>query len=44
LRACRVTPTDETTRNLCFIGYLAKRKNQLYLLRMLTSLPGNYRL
>jgi glycosyltransferase involved in cell wall biosynthesis len=44
LRACRVRPTDETTRNLCFIGYLAKRKNQLYLLRMLTSLPGNYRL
>jgi len=44
LRTCRVSATDETTRNLCFIGYLAERKNQLYLLRMLTSLPGNYRL
>lgn len=44
LRTCRVAATDGRTRNLCFIGYLAERKNQLYLLRMLTSLPSNYRL
>jgi glycosyltransferase involved in cell wall biosynthesis len=44
LRRCGVAATDEKARTLCFIGYLAERKNQLYLLRMLTSLPSNYRL
>ncbi len=44
LRQCRITAPGAGTRTLCFIGYLAARKNQLYLLRMLTCLPATYRL
>jgi 1,2-diacylglycerol 3-alpha-glucosyltransferase len=44
LAACRIPPIDGDKRTLCFIGYLAQRKNQMYLLRMLALLPATYRL
>jgi 1,2-diacylglycerol 3-alpha-glucosyltransferase len=41
--ACPNTDTSSPKKTLTFIGYLSERKNQLYLLKALTHLPG-YRL
>jgi 1,2-diacylglycerol 3-alpha-glucosyltransferase len=43
-RSCPVADMDSSIRNLCFIGFLSQRKNQLYLLQALEHLPANYRL
>jgi len=43
-RCCRNADVTGAARNLCFIGFLSDRKNQLYLLRMLEHLPKTYRL
>ena len=43
-RSCPFADAASKVRNLCFIGYLSERKNQLYLLKVLEHLPANYRL
>jgi glycosyltransferase involved in cell wall biosynthesis len=43
-RACPFADANSKVRNLCFIGFLSDRKNQLYLLKVLEHLPANYRL
>ena len=42
----RCTPADMTSseRNLTFVGHLSDRKNQVYLIRVASRLPSNYRL
>jgi len=43
-RTGRFADMDGRARNLCFIGFLSERKNQMYLLEMLAHLPPDYRL
>ena len=43
-RACPTADANSKVRNLCFIGFLSDRKNQLYLMKVLEHLPSNYRL
>jgi glycosyltransferase involved in cell wall biosynthesis len=43
-RCCPTADANSKVRNLCFIGFLSDRKNQLYLLKVLEHLPANYRL
>ena len=44
LAKCRIARMDGEARTLCFVGYLAERKNQMYLLRALALLPRTWRL
>jgi glycosyltransferase involved in cell wall biosynthesis len=43
-RSCPFADANGEIRNLCFIGFLSDRKNQLYLLKVIEHLPANYRL
>jgi glycosyltransferase involved in cell wall biosynthesis len=43
-RQCRPALTAGPVYNLCFVGFLSERKNQMYLLEMMKHLPRNYRL
>ena len=43
-RSCPVADMARGERNLCFIGFLSERKNQLFLLKALEHLPASYRL
>jgi len=43
-RQCRFADLAGAERNLCFVGYLSERKNQLYLVEMLRHLPPEFRL
>lgn len=39
---CRLPKLDEKQKQLTFVGYLSKRKNQKYLLRVMEFLPDNF--
>jgi glycosyltransferase involved in cell wall biosynthesis len=43
-RACRLADIREKEKQLTFVGYLSKRKNQKYLLRVMKYLPSNFTL
>ena len=42
--SCQIANNDAEIKTLAFIGFLNKRKNQSYLLRVLRELPENYKL
>lgn len=42
--SCQAADLSNKTRDICFVGYLTERKNQLYLLDVLKHLPAHYRL
>ncbi len=41
---CRSADVTQSTKILSFIGFITRRKNQAYLIEMLSHLPANYRL
>lgn len=43
-KKCEVADIDSKEKYLCFIGYITDRKNQKYLLDVLTYLPKNYKI
>ena len=43
-QSCRLADQHSQVKNLAFVGFLSKRKNQVYLLDVMKHLPSNYHL